>query len=43
MVGLTQVFGQFFTVAIKELPDEKFFAKQSAKAMMASPANQSTK
>ncbi|WP_289286812.1 hypothetical protein [Paramuribaculum intestinale] len=25
---------------IKELPDEKFFAMQSAKAMMASEANQ---
>lgn len=34
---------QFFTVTIKEIPDEKFFAWQSAKAMTASEADQSTK
>ena len=32
---------QFFTVTIKELPDEKFFAMQSAKAMMVSEASPS--
>ena len=37
---ITHIPEQFFTVTIKELPDEKFFAKQSAKAMMASEANQ---
>ena len=31
---ITHIPEQFFTVTIKELPDEKFFAKQSAKAMM---------
>jgi|GEM_PF-5741172 len=30
---------QFFTVTIKELPDEKSFAVQSAKAMTASAAS----
>ncbi len=37
---ITHIPEQFFTVTIKELPDEKFFAMQSAKAMMASEANQ---
>lgn len=34
---------QFFTVTIKELPDEKFFAMQSAKAMTVLAASQSTR
>lgn len=34
---------QFFTVTIKELPDEKFFALQSAKAMTVSAASQLTR
>ena len=29
---ITHIPKQFFTVTIKELPDEKFFAKQSAKS-----------
>ena len=37
---ITHIPERFFTVTIKELPDEKFFAMQSAKAMMASEANQ---
>ena len=40
---ITHIPEQFFTVTIKELPDEKFFAKQGAKAMMASEANQSAR
>ena len=40
---ITHIPGQFFTVTIKELPDEKFFAMQSAKAMMVSAASQSTR
>lgn len=40
---ITHIPEQFFTVTIKELPDEKFFAMQSAKAMMASEANQSAR
>ena len=40
---ITHIPEEFFTVTIKELPDEKFFAKQSAKAMMASAANQLTR
>ena len=40
---ITHIPEQFFTVTIKELPDEKFFAKQSAKAMMVSAANQSAR
>lgn len=39
---ITNIPEQFFTVTIKELPDEKFFAVQSAKAMTVSVANQST-
>ena len=30
---ITHIPEQFFTITIKELPDEKFFAVQSAKAM----------
>ena len=37
---ITDIPPQFFTVTIKELPDEKFFAVQSAKAMTVSAANQ---
>ena len=37
---ITHIPEQFFTVTIKELPDENFFAKQSAKVMMVSAANQ---
>lgn len=40
---ITHIPEQFFTVTIKELPDEKFFAMQSAKAMMESTASQSTR
>lgn len=40
---ITHIPEQFFTVAIKELPDEKFFAVQSAKAMTVSVANQLTR
>lgn len=40
---ITHIPEQFFTVTIKELPDEKFFAEHSAKAMTASAANQSTR
>ena len=40
---ITHIPAQFFTVTIKELPDEKFFAAQSAKAMTASAASQSTR
>lgn len=40
---ITHIPEQFFTVTIKELPDEKFFAKQSAKAMMGLAASQSTR
>lgn len=40
---ITDIPPQFFTVTIKELPDEKFFAVQSAKAMTVSAENQSTK
>ncbi|WP_301093208.1 4-oxalocrotonate tautomerase DmpI [Bacteroides acidifaciens] len=32
---ITNIPAQFFTVTIRELPDDKFFALQSAKAMMA--------
>ena len=41
--GITNIPEQFFTVTIKELPDEKFFARQSAKAMTVSAENQSTR
>ncbi len=40
---ITHIPAQFFTVTIKELPDGKFFAAQSAKAMTASAASQSTR
>ncbi len=40
---ITHIPEQFFTVTIKELPDEKFFAEHGAKAMTASAANQSTR
>ena len=40
---ITHIPEQFFTVTIKEIPDEKFFAWQSANAMTASEANQSTR
>lgn len=40
---ITLIPEQFFTVTIRELPDEKFIAVQSAKAMTASAANQSTR
>lgn len=38
---ITNIPEQFFTVTIKELPDEKFFAMQSAKAMMVLAASPS--
>lgn len=40
---ITHIPEQFFTATIKELPDEKFFAKQSAKAMMGLAVSQSTR
>ena len=40
---ITHIPEQFFTVTIRELPDEKFFAWQSANAMTALAANQSTR
>ena len=36
---ITHIPEQFFTVTIRELPDEKFFAVQSAKAMKVSAAS----
>lgn len=36
---ITHIPEQFFTVTIKELPDEKFFAVQSAKVMTVSAAS----
>ena len=40
---LTNIPEQFFTVTIKELPDENFFALQSAKAMTVSEASPLTR
>ena len=40
---ITNISEQFFTVTIKELPDENFFALQSAKAMTVSEASPLTR
>ena len=40
---ITNIPEQFFTDTIKELPDENFFALQSAKAMTVSEASPLTR